>query len=85
MKTAVLSGSERASVMLRGGDLDLLAVVQVRHGENVHVVSDAGGSKKLGGTLTRLPNTKETDKQVVGKARVEHLADQEDVGGQGGL
>lgn len=50
-----------------------------------HVVGNTGGSVQLGGSLTRLPDTEETDKQVVREARVQHLRDQEDVGAQSGL
>ena len=52
---------------------------------HVHVVSDTGGSEKLSGSLLGLPDTEKTDKEVVREAAVEHLADQEDVGGQGRL
>lgn len=50
-----------------------------------HVVSDTGGSVKLGGSLTRLPDSKKLDQKVVREARVQHLTDEEDVGAQGGL
>jgi len=50
-----------------------------------HVVGDTGGSKKLSRSILWLPNAKESDKQVVGEARVEHLADEENVRGQSGL
>lgn len=58
-----------------------LAEVQRRR----HVVGDTGGSVELGRALTRLPDTEKTDEKVVGKARVEHLRDEEDVGREGGL
>lgn len=51
----------------------------------IHVVSDTGGSEELGGSLLGLPDTEETDEEVVAEAAVEHLADQEDVGRQSGL
>lgn len=87
MKMAVLRGSERASVMLRGGDLYNVSVETTRVGFlcNIHVVSDTRGSKKLSGALLGLPDTEKLDKQVVREAAVEHLADEEDVGGQSRL
>lgn len=51
----------------------------------VHVVSDAGGSEELSRALLGLPNTEELDKEVVRETAVQHLADQEDVGGQSRL
>ena len=53
--------------------------------QNVHVVSDTGGSEELSRSLLGLPDTEKTDEEVVREAAVEHLADQEDVGGQGRL
>ena len=50
-----------------------------------HVVGNTGGGVKLGRTLTRLPDSEELDKEVVGEARVQHLRDKEDVGAQSGL
>ena len=50
-----------------------------------HVVGDAGGGVELGGALTRLPDSEKLDKDVVREARVQHLADEEDVGAQSGL
>lgn len=50
-----------------------------------HVVRNTGGGVKLGRTLTRLPDSEELDKEVVGEARVQHLGDEEDVGAQSGL
>src|SRR5690348_10691428 len=86
MKTAVLRGPERASVMLRGGDLELLAVDFAWLGDcNIHVVGNTGGREKLSRALLRLTDTKKLDKEVVGETAVQHLADQEDVGGQRGL
>jgi hypothetical protein len=40
---------------------------------------------ELGRTFTGLPDTKELDKDIVGEAGVQHLADKEDVGAQGRL
>ena len=87
MKTAVLRGSESASVMLRGGDLYNVSMETTRMGLlwNIHVVSDTRGGEKLSGALLGLPDTEKLDKQVVREAAVEHLADQEDVGGQSRL
>lgn len=51
-----------------------------------HIISDTGRSVELSRTtLARLPNTEELNKNVVGKAGVQHLADQEDVGAEGRL
>jgi hypothetical protein len=50
-----------------------------------HVVDKTAGGKNLGAALTSLPNTEHLDEEVVGKLVVEHLAEQEDVGGQSGL
>ena len=67
--------------MLRGGDLEKLAHNFCRfRGQNVHVVGDTRGSKKLSRALLRLPDTEKLDKEVVGEAAVQHLGDQEDVG-----
>jgi hypothetical protein len=86
MKTAVLRGSESASVMLRGGDLKFVSNrMQCKGRFNIHVVGDTGGSKKLSRSLLWLPDTEKLDEEVVGEAAVEHLADQEDVGGESGL
>lgn len=52
---------------------------------DIHVVGDTGDSEKLSGTLLGLPDTEELDEEVVGETVVEHLADQEDVGGQSRL
>ena len=75
--------------MLRGGDLHHL----IRHnGQNgtpveyhLHVVDKAGNWLHLSGTLTSFPDTDELDEEVVAEARVEHLADKEDVGRKGRL
>jgi len=86
MKTAVLRGSESASVMLRGGDLSLLANrlyrIEVKH---VHVVSNTGCSEELSRALLGLPDTEELDEKVVRETAVQHLADQENVGRQSRL
>jgi hypothetical protein len=50
-----------------------------------HVVSNTRGSIKLGGSLAGLPDTEELNQDVLREARVQHLADKEDVGAQGGL
>ena len=57
----------------------------VQSGIDIHVVGNTRGSEKLGGTLLGLPDTEKLDEEVVREAVVEHLADQEDVGGQSGL
>ena len=50
-----------------------------------HVVCKTGDSEELCGSFLGLPDTEELDKEVVAEAGVEHLADQEDVGGESGL
>jgi hypothetical protein len=50
-----------------------------------HVVSDTGSSVKLGRAIAGLPDTEESDEEVVRETRVQHLADEEDVGAQSGL
>lgn len=50
-----------------------------------HVVDETRNGRELGRSVLSLPDTEKTDKEVLGEARVQHLADQEDVGGQGGL
>src|SRR5690242_18623511 len=52
---------------------------------NLHVVRDTRGSEKLSRAFLGLPDTKELDKKVIREAAVQHLADQEDVGGQSRL
>lgn len=51
----------------------------------LHVVGGTTGSEELRGSLMGFPDTKESNKQVIGEAIVEHLGDHEDIGGQGGL
>lgn len=50
-----------------------------------HVVSDTRSSVKLGRAIAGLPDTEESDEEVVGETRVQHLADEEDVGAQSRL
>lgn len=50
-----------------------------------HVVDETGDGGELRRAVLGLPDTEKTDQKVLGEARVEHLADQEDVGGEGGL
>jgi hypothetical protein len=50
-----------------------------------HVVSDTGGSVKLGRSLTGLPDSEELDEDVLREAGVQHLTDQENVGAESGL
>jgi hypothetical protein len=50
-----------------------------------HVVYDARGSMELRGSLMRFPDTEELDEEVVREARIEHLADEKDVGAEGRL
>ncbi len=42
-------------------------------------------ARQLRGALLGLPDTEQADQEVLGEARVQHLADEEDVGGQSGL
>lgn len=70
--------------MLRGGDLwAIVSNVVLKRKltvENVHVVDKTRNGLHLSGSLLGLPNTDKLDKEVVTEARVEHLADEEDVG-----
>ena len=50
-----------------------------------HVIGDAGGGIKLRRTFLGFPGANELDKQIVGEASIEHLADHEDVGRECGL
>ena len=50
-----------------------------------HVVGNTRGCEKLGRALTGLTDSEQLDKDVVREARVQHLRNQEDVGGQSGL
>lgn len=59
------------------------SILHVQRGP--HVVDETRNRGQLAGPLLSLPNTEETDEQVLGEAGVQHLRDKEDVGGQGGL
>lgn len=50
-----------------------------------HIVDETRDGGKLARTLLGLPDTEQTDQEVLRETREEHLRDQEDVGGQGGL
>lgn len=50
-----------------------------------HVVDKTAGRENLSAALASLPDTEHLDEKVVGKLVVEHLAEKEDVGGEGGL
>ena len=50
-----------------------------------HVVDETGGSEELSGSFLCLPDSEELDEEVLREAGGEHLGDEEDVGGQGGL
>ena len=50
-----------------------------------HVVDETGDGVELRRALLGLPDTKEADQEVVGESGEEHLADQEDVGGESRL
>jgi hypothetical protein len=50
-----------------------------------HVVGNTRGGIELGRTITRLPDTEKLDEEVVRESRVQHLADEENVGAQSGL
>ena len=71
------------------GDIDgSVDGVQQRLGEiqrGGHVVGNSRRGVELGRAFARFPHAEEPDEEVVGEARVHHLADQEDVGGERGL
>ena len=50
-----------------------------------HVVDKTAGRENLSAALASLPDTEHLDEKVVGKLVVKHLAEKEDVGGEGGL
>jgi len=50
-----------------------------------HVVCETRDSEKLLRSFLGLPDSKKLNQKVLGEARVEHLADQENVGGECGL
>lgn len=50
-----------------------------------HVVDKTAGRENLGATLASLPDTEHLDEKVVGELVVKHLAEEEDVGGEGRL
>lgn len=54
------------------------------HGRR-HVVDETGDGVELRRAILGLPDTEEADQEVVGESGEEHLADQEDVGGESRL
>lgn len=50
-----------------------------------HVVNQARDSGELSRSILRFPDTEHADQEVLGEAGVEHLTDEEDVGGESGL
>ena len=50
-----------------------------------HVVDKTAGRENLSAALASLPDTEHLDEKVVGKLVVKHLAEEEDVGGEGRL
>ena len=50
-----------------------------------HVVCETTAGEELGGAFLGFPRANELNEEVVGETSVEHLADHEDVGGEGGL
>jgi len=50
-----------------------------------HVVDETRDGRELRRAILSLPDTEETNEEVLREARVKHLADQEDVGRKGGL
>jgi hypothetical protein len=81
-------GSLRASVMLIGGEMTVKLLVCACHSDafDLLTVSQTRCRVKLRATtFLGLPSTNEANKEVVREARVQHLADEEQVGGQGGL
>lgn len=47
-----------------------------------HVVCETGNSEELSRSFLCLPDTEELDKKVLAESGVEHLTDEEDVGGE---
>lgn len=58
-------------------------VLHVHRGR--HVVNQPRDGGQLARSLLGLPDTEETDEEVLTEAREQHLGNEEDVGGQGGL
>ncbi|KAJ6440062.1 tRNA isopentenyltransferase [Purpureocillium lavendulum] len=77
------AGAEHVDDIGSGVDGVEERVLEVERGR--HVVDEAGGGVELRGAVLGLPDTEEADEEVLGEARVQHLADEEDVGGQGRL
>lgn len=77
------AGTEHVDNVGSGVDGVEESLTEVERGR--HVVDETGNGVELGRTVLSLPHTEETDEEVLREARVHHLADQEDVGGEGGL
>jgi hypothetical protein len=72
----------------RGPARELLAIVfgaGVQTNSNSHVVDKTGDGEHLRRALTSLPDSDHLNQKVVAEARVEHLTDEEDVGGKSRL
>lgn len=57
---------------------------RLTHGRT-HVIRNSRSSIELGRAFTGFPDTQKLNEKVVGEARVHHLANEEDVGREGGL
>lgn len=77
------AGTEHVDDVDNGVDGVEESVLEVERGR--HVVDETRDSVELSGAVVGIPDTKEADEKVVREARVEHLADEEDIGGQSGL
>lgn len=70
--------------MFKGGDLRVLisnaSFGRSRRDSCAHVVNKTRDRQHLVRSLTSLPDTDELDQKIVAEARIEHLADKEDVG-----
>jgi len=69
--------AQKSSAIAYGAD--------VRRGFNSHVVDKTGDGEHLRRALASLPDSDHLNQKVVAEARVEHLTDEEDVGGKGRL
>jgi hypothetical protein len=72
----------------RGPVQELLAIAlaaDIETNFNLHVVDKTGDGEHLRRALTSLPDSDHLDQKVVAEARVEHLTDEEDVGGKSRL
>lgn len=68
-----------------GGHVDRIEESLLQVQGRRHVVDKTGNGVELRGTILGLPDTEKTDEEVLREAGVEHLGDEEDVGGKSGL